>query len=49
MPSVRQRMFHLRPLRNRAERLHFGGPLVEVAVMTSDYELGVAAARGRVL
>ena len=26
VPSVRQRMVHLRPLRSRAERLHCGGP-----------------------
>ena len=26
VPSVRQRMAHLRPLRDRAERLHCGGP-----------------------
>ena len=37
------------PLRDRAERPHCEGPQVEVAVMTGDYELGVAGARGRVL
>ena len=49
VPSVRQRMVHLHPLCNRAECPHCGEPQVEVAVMTGDYELGVAGARGRVL
>ena len=39
----------VRPLRYCAELPHRGGPQVEVAVMTGDYELGVAAARGYVL
>ena len=47
--SVRQRMVRLCPLRDRAERSHRGGPQVEVAVITGDYELGVAGAPGRVL
>ena len=47
--SVRQRMVRLCPLRNRAERPHCWGPEVDVAVMTGDYELGVAGAPGRVL
>ena len=46
---VRQRMIQLCLLRDRAERLHGGGPQVEVAVTTGDYELGMAAARRRVL
>ena len=49
VPSVRQRMVHLCLLRDRAEHLHCGAPQVEVAVMTGDYERGVAGARGRVL
>ena len=48
-PSVRQRMVKLCLLRNRAERLHCGGPQVEVAASTGDYELHVAGTRGRVL
>ena len=47
--SVRQRMVELCLLRDRAERLHGGGPRVEVAVTTGDYELGVAATWRRVL
>ena len=49
VPSVRQRMVHLRPLRDRAERPHCGGPQVEVAVVAGNYDLDVAGARGRVL
>ena len=48
-PPVRQHMAQLCLLRDRAERPNFGGPQVEVAVMTGDYELGVASTRGRVL
>ena len=47
--SVRQRMVHLRPLRDLADRPHCGGPWIEVAVMTGDNELGVARVRGRVM
>ena len=46
VPLVHQHMVHLRPLRDRAESLHCGGPYVQVAFMTSDYELGVAGAWG---
>ena len=49
VPPVRQRMAQLCLLRDRAERPHCGGPQVEVAVITGDYELGVAGTRGRVL
>ena len=49
VPSVRERMVQLRLLRNRGEHPHCGGPQVEVAVMTSDYELGMAGTRGCVL
>ena len=49
VPSVRQGMVQLCLLRDRAERPHCGGPQVEVAVSTGDYELGVAGTRGRVL
>ena len=49
VPSVRQRMVHLCPLPDRAECPHCGGLQVEVTVMTGDYELGEAGARGRVL
>ena len=47
--SVRQRMVQLCLLRDRGERLHCGGQQAEVAVLTGDYDLGVAGARGRVL
>ena len=47
--SVRQRMVRLCLLRDGAKRPHRGGMQVEVAVMTGDYELGMAGARGRVL
>ena len=46
---LRQRVIDLCPLSDRAERLHYGGPRVKVAVMTGDVELGVAWARRRVL
>ena len=49
VPSVRQRMVQLCLLRDPAERPHCGGPQVEVAISTSDYKFGVAAARGGVL
>ena len=49
VPSVRQCMVQLRLLRDRGERPHCGGPQVEVAVMTGDYELGMAGTRGHVL
>ena len=49
VPSVHQRMVQLCLLRNRAERLHCGGPQVEVPVSTGGCELGVAGTRGRVL
>ena len=48
-PSVRQRMVQLCLLRDCAERLHCGGPQVEVAVSTGNDELGVAGTRGHVL
>ena len=47
--SVRQRMVRLCLLCDCAERPHRGGLYVGVAVMTGDYELGVAGVRGRVL
>ena len=47
--SVRQRMVRLCPLRNLPDRPHRGGPVIEVAVMTGDNELGLARVRGRVL
>ena len=46
LPSVHQRMVQLCLLRDRAERLHGGGPQVEVTVLTRDFELGVAEALG---
>ena len=46
---VRQRMIQLCLLCDRAERLHCGGPQVEVAVTTGDLELGVAGTRRRIL
>ena len=45
---VRQRMVELCLLYDRAERLHGGGPQVEVAVMTGEYELGLAGTLRRV-
>ena len=47
--SVRRRIVRLCPLRDHSELSHRGGPYVEVAVMTGDYERGVAGTRGRVL
>ena len=49
VPPLRQRMAQLCLLRDRAERSHCGGPQVEVAVMTGDYELGVAWSQRLVL
>ena len=49
MSPVRQRVVELCLLCNRAERLHGGQPQVEVAVTTSDYDLGVAGTRRCVL